>query len=41
MESQDSEKPLYTTPIADPVATDKMTTKLMGLTTKSNFFNLL
>jgi hypothetical protein len=34
MESENSEKVLYATPIADPIATDKLATKLLGLTTK-------
>ena len=33
MESE-SATPLYTTPIADPIATEKLTAKLLQLTTK-------
>lgn len=41
MESQSVEtnQPLYATPIADPIATDKLTTKLLQLTTKCNLIN--
>ena len=42
MESEsNTENRLYVTPIADPIATDKLATKLMQLTTKSNFYYLL
>jgi hypothetical protein len=38
MESQNSEVRLYTTPIADPIATEKLSTKLLGLTSKRRIF---
>jgi hypothetical protein len=40
MESQsaDTERALYVTPIANPIATDKLSNKLLTLTTKSNFY---